>query len=207
MDRTMSKAIMGVLVASFAGTTLDTATRLQRYVVEELSGAIGRSAPILQPVMRPFQNPHGATLFAVVTALLLAMFPGAGQPWTAATIGQGGQILWPLFGATNQLLAGLAFLVISFWLWRRGKPVWFVVLPTIFMLIMPAWALLVQLFGSGGWWEEKSYLLSFVGFVTLGLEAWMLFEAALMWPRVRGVLEESLPPLPARSETGQPAAG
>jgi carbon starvation protein len=199
VDRTMAKAIMGVLVASFAGTTLDTATRLQRYVVQELSGAMGDALPALRPVMQPLRNPHGATLFAVVTALLLAMFPGVGQPWTAATIGQGGKLLWPLFGATNQLLAGLAFLVVTFWLWRRQKPVWFVAIPTVFMLIMPAWALVVQLFGAGGWWEQRSYLLTFVGLATLALEAWMIVEAALMWPRVRGVLEESLPPLPTRT--------
>ncbi|MCA9055931.1 MAG: carbon starvation protein A, partial [Planctomycetaceae bacterium] len=206
IDRTMAKAIMGVLVASFAGTTLDTATRLQRYVVQELSRAMGDGLPALRPVLRPLQNPHGATLFAVVTALMLAMFPGPGQPWTAETIGQGGKILWPLFGATNQLLAGLAFLVITFWLWRRQKPVWFIAIPTVFMLVMPAWALLVQLFGPGGWWEKESYLLSFIGFATLGLEIWMLSEAVLMWPRVRGVLEEALPPLPANRLAGETAS-
>ncbi|MEZ6065317.1 MAG: carbon starvation CstA 5TM domain-containing protein [Planctomycetaceae bacterium] len=63
-------------------------------------------------------------------------------------------ILWPMFGATNQLLAGLAFLVILFWLWRRNKPVWFIVLPTLFMLVMPAHALLVQLFATDGWWDK-----------------------------------------------------
>ncbi len=197
IDRTMATAMMGVLVASFAGTTLDTATRLQRYVVQELSRAVSESAPILAPAMRPLRNAHGATLFAVVTALGLSMFPMPGQPWSLATAGMGGQLLWPLFGATNQLLAGLAFLVVTFWLWRRGKPVWFIVLPTVFMLVMPAWALLIQLFGPHGWWTTGSYLLAAIGLVTLGLETWMLIEAVLMWPRVKGVLEETLPPLEA----------
>jgi carbon starvation protein len=200
IDRTMAKAIIGVLVASFAGTTLDTATRLQRYVVQELSRAGSEAVPALRPVMTPLTNAHGATLFAVVTAFLLALFPMPGKEWTAETVGTGGMILWPLFGATNQLLAGLAFLVVSFWLWRRNKPVWFVVLPTVFMLVMPAWALLVQM---QDWLATGSYLLVAIGVATLLLEAWMLFEAALMWPRAKGVLEESLPPLPphARRET------
>ena len=60
--------------------------------------------------------------------------------------GTGGLILWPLFGATNQLLAGLAFMVIVFYLWRSNKPIWFAFIPMIVMLIMPAWALLWQLF-------------------------------------------------------------
>lgn len=209
IDFTMATALMGVLVASFAGTTLDTATRLQRYVVQELSRAVSDGAPVLAPALKPLQNAHGATLFAVVTAFGLSMFPMPGEAWTLAGAGKGGQILWPLFGATNQLLAGLAFLLISFWLWRRRIPVWFIVPPTLFMLVMPAWALLVQLFSpTNGWWSgpTPNYLLSFVGFVTLALEAWMLCEAALMWPRVRGVLEEGLPPLPSRTRGGEAVA-
>jgi carbon starvation protein len=63
------------------------------------------------------------------------------------------------------------------------------------MLMMPAWALCVQLFGAGGWWWSGSPLLTFIAVVALALEVWMLIEAALMWPRVKGVLEETLPPL------------
>ncbi len=195
IQHTMALAIMGVLVASFAGTTLDTATRLQRYVVQELSRAAEEKLPGGW-VARPLQNAHAATMFAVVTAFVLALFPKSGDPWTWETIGKGGLILWPLFGATNQLLGGLAFLVICFWLWRRRKPVWFIALPTVFMLIMPAWAMLVQV---GEWWSEGSYLLVFIAFATLALEAWMIVEALLMWPRARGVLEEALPPLPSRA--------
>ena len=205
IERTMAMAIMGVLVASFAGTTLDTATRLQRYVIQELSRAMGQGLPAMEPIFRPAQNPHVATFTAVATAFALSMIPMPGTPWSLATAGKGGLILWPLFGSTNQLLAGLAFLVVAFWLWRRQKPILFIAVPTLFMLVMPAWALLVQLFGSGGWWEQNSYLLCFVGFVTLGLEAWMLCEAVLMWPRVRGVLEEALPPLPNRRLAGETA--
>jgi carbon starvation protein len=131
-------------------------------------------------------------MFAVVSAYLLALFPRPGDPWSWETIGKGGMILWPMFGATNQLLGGLAFLVITFWLWRRGKAIWFVALPTVFMLLMPAWSLIIQL---GGWWSTGSYLLVFIGVVTLALEVWMLAEALAMFPRVRGVMEEALPPL------------
>ena len=213
IDKTMAKALMGVLVASFAGTTLDTATRLQRYVVQELAATFApRVSPTAQsaegydtefnagPVGRSISfnplvwltNKHGATLFAVTTAFALALFPRPGAEWSWSTIGTGGLILWPLFGATNQLLAGLAFLVICFWLWRRNKPVWFAVIPAVFMLLMPGWALVVQILG---WWEERSWLLVLIAASTLALEAWMIVEAVLMWPRVRGVLEAALPPL------------
>lgn len=192
LDPTMAKAIMGVLVASFAATTLDTATRLQRYVVQELGRAVGDQAPVMRPVMRPLTNAHGATLFAVVTAFLLALLPKPGVAWSWETAGGGGLILWPLFGATNQLLGGLAFLVITFWLWRRSKPVWFVAIPMLFMLVMPAWAMLVQI---PKWLNNGQIFLVMIAAVTLVLEAWMIVEALLAWPKAKGVLEEALPPL------------
>ncbi|MEM0915742.1 MAG: carbon starvation protein A, partial [Planctomycetota bacterium] len=81
-------------------------------------------------------------------------------------------------------------------LWRRHKPVWFVVLPLAFMLVMPAWALVWQLFiGSDGFpaWvfsDEPNWPLIAIALATLALEGWMIVEAVLMWPRVKGVLEE-----------------
>ncbi len=192
INSTMALAIMGVLVASFAGTTLDTATRLQRYVVQELSTAIGEKSVHARLLCKPFTNPYMATLFAVVTAFGLAAVPKSGTAWSWSAVGQGGLNLWPMFGATNQLLGGLAFLVICFWLWRRRKPLWFAVVPAVFMLIMPAWAMLVQV---GGWWSDGSYLLVFIAAVTIFLETWMVIEAVIVWPQAKGVLEEALPPL------------
>jgi carbon starvation protein len=216
IDSTMARALMGVLVASFAGTTLDTATRLQRYVVQELAATF---APRVSPTamaaeaydtefergrlakgfsMNPLTwltNTHGATLFAVGTAFVLALFPGPGKDWSWSTIGTGGLTLWPLFGATNQLLAGLAFMVVTFWLLRRGLPFWFASLPMIFMLIMPAWALSTD---GMTWLNGGSYLLVVVGVVVLAVEVWMVIEAGLLWPKVKGVLEAPLPPLARR---------
>ncbi|WP_166821324.1 carbon starvation CstA family protein [Thalassoroseus pseudoceratinae] len=202
INHSMGVAIMGVLVASFAATTLDTATRLQRYVVQELAGAVGEAAPMLNPAVRPFQNPHGATMFAVLTAFALALLAKPGVTWSWSVAGTGGLILWPLFGATNQLLAGLAFLVISFWLWRRGKSLWFAVLPAIFMLVMPAWAMIdrITVWLTPG---QERPLLAGIAIVTLALEAWMIVEAVLMWPKTKGVLEKTLPPLPQPASTTQ----
>jgi carbon starvation protein len=216
IEATMAKALMGVLVASFAGTTLDTATRLQRYVVQELAATF---APKVSPSAMPAEgydtefergvvqksfslnplvwltNTHGATFFAVSSAFVLALFPAPGKAWSWETIGTGGLILWPLFGSTNQLLAGLAMMVVSFWLLRRGLPTWFCALPMIFMLAMPAWALTIDI---QKWMNGGSWALVGVGVLMLVIEIWMVIEAFLLWPKVRGVLEEALPPLPAR---------
>ena len=136
---------------------------------------------------------HGATIFAVLVALLMAAVPAQGQPWSLATAGAGGLLLWPLFGATNQLLGGLSFLVITFYLWRRGVPVWFFVLPMLFMLVMPMWAMLWQTFvggpGNPSWWSQGNVLLITIALATCALEIWMVTEAVRLFPRVKGLIE------------------
>ena len=190
-------ALMGVLVASFAGTTLDTACRLQRYVVQELAATLGGKLgeKEVSPAA-PFallQNKHGATIFAVVIATAMAAIPQGGADWSLANAGKGGLTLWPLFGATNQLLAGLSFMVITFYLWRRGRAIWFLAIPMIFMLVMPMWAMLHQLFVSPGWLKagQINYLLGGIGLVTIALEIWMIIEALKLFPAAKGVLEEN----------------
>lgn len=176
-------ALMGVFVASFAATTLDSACRLQRYVTQELANATGVSA---------LKGKHAATVFAVLIAGALAALPAPGADWELANLGKGGMILWPLFGATNQLLAGLAFLVILFWLHRRKLPLWFVALPACFMLGLPAIAMLMQLFvGEGAWLtgDSPNYLLGGIGVATLLLEAWIVREALSIWRKAKGVME------------------
>ncbi|MEX2216752.1 MAG: carbon starvation protein A [Phycisphaeraceae bacterium] len=219
-------ALMGVLVASFAGTTLDTACRLQRYVVQELAStfapkisttaqaaeayefddnleganrttgeAADRKAHAFNPLVW-LTNKHGATIFAIVVAGLIAAMPNPGAALSWESSGKGGLILWPLFGATNQLLAGLAFLVVTFYLWRRKAKVWMIAIPMVFMLIMPAWAMLAELpnWISPGDGKPTNWVVVVIAIATLALEAWMLVEAFLLWPRVKGVLEPALSP-------------
>lgn len=207
-------ALMGVLVASFAGTTLDTACRLQRYVVQELASTFAPGRPDANisgqsqadPVsagssMNPIvwlTNKHGATIFAIVIAGIIAAMPNPGAALTMESSGKGGLILWPLFGATNQLLAGLAFLVITFYLWRRKAPIWMTAVPMVFMLIMPAWAMLVELPRWMGA-DSPNYVVIVIAIATIALEAWMICEAIALWPKARGVLEDALPPLGPRN--------
>ena len=190
-------SIIAVLVASFAATTLDTATRLQRYVIQELAATIH---------IKPLTNKYAATGLAVALGGMVAMMPAN----ATAGPGSGGLILWPLFGATNQLLAGLAFMVIVFYLRRRNKPIIFALVPMIVMLIMPAWAMLWNMFnGETGWYfnPEKQHLFLF-GIAVIGLQVWMMVEGLLVWSRSKGHLEEPLPELSTiRSAVPQTSAG
>ncbi|MEX0792510.1 MAG: carbon starvation protein A [Pirellulaceae bacterium] len=177
--------IIAVLVASFAATTLDTATRLQRYVLQELFRSL--------TITKPLSGRYVSTGIAVLLGGGLAIFAGSSP-------GKGGLLLWPLFGATNQLLAGLAFMVTLFYLWRRGKPVLFIAIPMMGMLLFPALAMLWSMFNpETGWLQARNYLSFGFGLGILGLQAWMMIEALLIWPKAKGVLEESLPPLPIKN--------
>jgi carbon starvation protein len=118
---------MGVFVASFAATTLDTACRLQRYVVQEIAVTLAPRHRVNGKRTGEFvngnplfwlTNRHAATLFAITIAFFIAQLPGG----EGKAPGTGGLLLWPLFGAINQLLAGLAFLVITFLVKTPGSP-------------------------------------------------------------------------------------
>jgi len=166
--------IMGVFVVSFAATTLDTATRLQRYVVAELAQAL--RVPALG-------RKHPATLIAVGSAFLLAFHEGSGK---------GALALWPLFGSVNQLLAGLALLVITTYLARRRAPVVYTLVPMAFMILMTGAAMLINLaemFDAGDW------ALVAVGTSVLVLELWMIWETVRVL-RTVGLGGRGQPPSP-----------
>lgn len=151
-----AKTILAVFIVSFAATTLDTATRIQRYVVSELAEGWN---------IKPIANKIGATLFAVITALLLALAkPG----------GAGALILWPLFGATNQLLAGLALLVITVYLAKKKKPIVYTLIPMIFMILMTGWGMVYNIIKYAG---NSDWLLFVIGIIIMILEIWMIVEA------------------------------
>ncbi len=150
-------AIMGVFVASFAGTTLDTATRIQRYIVSELFSGLK---------MNFLTGKYVATFIAVATALALAFATGAG--------GKGALKLWPLFGAVNQTLAGLALIIIAVYLKTKGGMKWLVAgIPAILMIVMTIWALVLNQTTFGA---SHNMLLQVVNAITLLLAIWIAIE-------------------------------
>jgi len=156
--------LMGVFVASFAATTLDTATRLQRYIISEI--AVSCKIPAIG-------KKHPATFIAVFTALLLAFSSGGGR---------GALALWPLFGAVNQLLGGLALLVITVWLARKNIPVVFTAIPMVFMIVITAWAMGINLVD---FYTRQNWLLFSIGAIITILQAWMVVEGAIVLARLR----------------------
>ncbi|MHC4943627.1 MAG: carbon starvation CstA family protein [Planctomycetota bacterium] len=155
--------IIGVFIASFAGTTLDSATRIQRYVISELGNDLKIPA---------ITNRYTATAIAVVTAAALAFFNGAG--------GKGAMVLWPLFGTINQLLAGLSLLVVSFYLKRRGSNYFLTLVPAFFVILLTGWAMIHNLIV---FYETRNTTCLIIGGLACLLEIWMLVEALFLFKR------------------------
>lgn len=156
-----SETMLAVMVVLFAGTTMDAGLRLQRYIVQEW-GNIYNIAPL--------KNNYVSTLLAIAACLTLAFGVSAGD-----YPGDGGMLIWPVFGATNQILASMTLMVISIYLIKLGRPVKNVLIPMILILVFALWA--------SGWYiidhfQKEAWVLVFIELavivttIIIILEAW-----------------------------------
>lgn len=161
----LARTLMAVLVIAFAATSLDTATRIQRFILSELGEAMR---------IKPLTNPYIATIVAVVPAMYLALAetpdPTTGQAKAV------GWVLWPIFGASNQLLAALTLMTLALYFYSRRRNVLPLVIPM--MLVMPVAAIALI-----------SKLQQFIAQGNTPLVALAaLLLALLLWMVVEGVL-------------------
>ena len=152
--------ILAVFMVSFASTTIDTATRLQRYVIAEFGDSINQ---------KWLTNKYVAAGIAVVSAYLMA-FRGSAN------------LIWPLFGATNQMLAGLALLTITVYLVKKNKPIGYTMIPMIFMIIMTTWGMVANF---RSYLAAGNMLLTVINGLIILLELWMIVEAVTVLSKSR----------------------
>ncbi len=128
--------IFGILMLEgFLITTLDSAVRLNRYLFEELWKYIFRGK-----IPKLLRSPNFNALISVALMFLLAFSNGV-------------KAIWPLFGAANQMMAGLTLIAVSLWLLYRARPAWYTIYPAVFMIVttvasigITTWSNLVRLF-------------------------------------------------------------
>ena len=96
-----------------------------------------------------------------------------------------GLALWQLFGTTNQLLAGLALLVITLYLRQRGRNFWVTGIPMVFMMVSTVIAMIANLRRFWNLWGSGGGLLFVVGAVLLALAIWLCAEAVLRFRSIR----------------------
>ncbi len=173
----LARTLMAVLVIAFAATSLDTATRIQRFILSELGEALR---------IKPLTNPYIATVIAVVPAMYLALAetpdPSTGQAKAV------GWVLWPIFGASNQLLAALTLMTLSLYFFARKRPVWPLVIPMLLVMPVAALALISKL---QQFLAEENAPLAALAALLLGLLIWMIVEGLLAVQRLRRAQEGS----------------
>lgn len=151
-----------IMLKTFILTTLDTATRLARFIIRE---SIGEYVPQVGGRV-------GATLVTVGPALWL----GYSNKW---------QVIWPVFGAANQLIAALALLVISAYLVGIRKPAGYTLVPAMVMTCITVSALAYQAYGFFFGPSGVQWTLAIACVVLLVLAGVVIFEAAGAYRRLR----------------------
>ncbi|MDR6226193.1 carbon starvation CstA family protein [Desmospora profundinema] len=158
---------ISIMIVAFAATTLDTSMRLQRFIL----GEIGE-----QYKVAPLKNINVATVVAFLSCVALAFLADPSNP------GQGGMKLWPLFGTTNQLTAGLSLIVITLMLWKWGRNYLVSLIPLVFVVVMTTWSMVHNIMG---YISQGNTLLTIVGILILSLNVWLILEGILAWRRGR----------------------
>ncbi len=165
----LSATILATMAVLFAATTMDTGVRLQRYVVQEALDLVGKRV---------------STLWATVIVLVF----GLGLAFSVSSDGSGGMVIWPLFGTTNQLLAGLTLSIVAVMLLRKRRPVLPVLLPLVFVFAMSLAAAIVQV---GTFWSNRDWLLLALDLVIIVAALWVVLEATIAMTRARHLPEDA----------------
>jgi len=160
-------------VATFVFDTLDVATRLGRYLLQELFGTASRAVGALAS-------------FATAGIPLLILFAAPEGSWRQ---------FWTLFGTANQLLAGLTLVGVSVWLARERRRYWYTFIPMLFIMTITLSAVTLQIIAGArvlltqGFSTDPALINAAVGVLMLGLAVMFLYEG---WRHSRGTT--GLPP-------------
>lgn len=155
IPQSLSGTILATMAVLFAATTMDSGIRLQRFVVTEIGDLMGFKLSGLI-----------ATVIAVGCAL--------GLTFSMGIDGSGGMLIWPLFGTTNQLMAGLTLSIVAIMLTKLRRPSWPVLVPLVFVTVMSLWAAVLQVrtfYNSGNW------LLLVLDVIIICCAIWVIAEA------------------------------
>ena len=155
-----AQTMLAVMVVLFAGTTMDAGLRLTRYIIQEWGNIYQIS---------PLKNNYISTLVAVAACLLLAFGVSNGN-----YPGDGGTLIWPVFGATNQILASMTLIVLAVYLLKLGRSAKPLIIPMCFILFMASWA--------GVWYiadyiSRGQWILVVIQVAVMGLALFIILEA------------------------------
>ncbi|PJZ69854.1 carbon starvation protein A [Leptospira perolatii] len=172
-----AQGFIALIVVSFALTSLDSATRLLRYNIDEIAESTG-----VPWIIKIFANRYISSMIACAAIGFFAFLEIEQDGKKKAA----GLALWKLFGTTNQLLAGLALIVVTIYLLYSKRKTIYTFIPMVFVLGATLWAMVANfidfLYG-----KSPNYLLASVGGILILLTLWLLVEALLAWRRFRSL--------------------
>lgn len=164
LDPYIATTFGAMALSTFIFDTLDSATRLGRYILQELFGRSDRTSGIV------------ATLLTV------------GVPLGFLISGDQGSYrqFWVLFGTSNQLLASLSLLAVTVWLKKLGKPFWFTLVPMVFVFAVTTVSLFVQInLATDAATGSAAWINGLVSLVLLGLAVVLVIYAVRSWLEMR----------------------
>lgn len=167
-----AKTLMAVLVIAFAATTLDTATRIQRFILTEL-GIVLR--------VKLLTNRYAATIAAILPAILL-VFVNVSLP-NSPEAKQVAWVLWPIFGASNQMLAALTLMVLTLYFWQKNKPVLALLIPMILVMLVTIVTLCLKAME----FYNQNTTLFVINLFLIGLVLWMIVEGIIVFQKKRKI--------------------
>ena len=115
--------------------------------------------------IKPLKNKFGSTILGILPAYLLTL---NGTGWK----------LWPIFGASNQMLAALTLMILSIYFLRKGKNIIPFILPMLFIMIITIIALIIK---TQEFFISNNYLLLLISSTLIILITWMIIESILQF--------------------------
>ncbi len=167
-----AKTLMAVLVIAFAATTLDTATRIQRFIITEL-GIVLR--------FKLLTNRYAATIAAILPAILL-VFVNVSLP-NSPEAKQVAWVLWPIFGASNQMLAALTLMVLTLYFWQKSKPLLALFIPMVLVMLVTIVTLCLKAME----FYNQNTTLFVINLFLIGLVLWMIVEGIIVFQKKRKI--------------------
>lgn len=158
----LGKTFVSLAISAFALTSLDTSTRLGRFILQEFFTPDGKTS---ENSGNPLTNKYVATAVTVALGGLLAF--------------KGYQVVWPIFGSANQLLAALALMSVAVWLRREGKKHGMILIPMAVMFAVCLSALVLVMLSnmaSGNYILIAFAVVLFILAIVLLLEALKIFN-------------------------------
>ena len=112
---------------------------------------------------------------AVIPAIILTLW-SVPDP-VSGTMKQTAWVLWPIFGASNQMLAALTLMVLTLYFWQRKKPILPLFIPMLFIMLITFIALIIK---AQSFHSQGNTLLFSINLIMIGLIIWMVFEGMLI---------------------------